>query len=178
MKALVVVDMQNDFISGSLKNDMAKSIEPLIKKRIENLDKDTVLLFTTDCHEENYLSTEEGKNLPVSHCIKDTFGFEIADSLKEFSNKDNTFTKPTFGSLELGAYLKKYNFSEVLLVGVCTDICVIANAIIAKTFLPNAHIKVDASLCAGVTLKSHLNAIDAMKMLHIEIINEGKECYR
>ena len=181
-KVLVVVDMQNDFVTGALRNEEAIKIVPNVVKKIDQaLKNDDVLIFTKDFHEdEDYLETEEGKNLPVKHCINDTEGMNIIPEIMAlFSNKEHcytTFYKNTFGCTGLGNSLKYLNentepITEVELIGVCTDICVISNALLIKAFIPNVHIVVDASCCAGVTPESHKNALEAMKACQIEVIN-------
>lgn len=182
-KLLVVVDMQNDFIDGALGTKEAQSIVSNVKKKLEKAseDKDTRITYTMDTHYDIfYEKSEEGKNLPVKHCIYRTDGWKINDLVKGYSS--DRFIKKTFGSIDLLdnlsdiEYYKGYD--EIELIGLCTDICVISNAIICKTAQPNAHIVVDASCCAGVTPHSHDVAIEAMKTLQIEIRNEGKEPWR
>ncbi len=168
MKALVVIDMQNDFIDGSLGTKEAVMIVDKVKEEIDLFRKngDTVL-FTRDTHFENYLSSAEGKNLPVVHCIKGTKGWEISEKL---SVKDSmVFDKPTFGSVELAEYLKKENPDEIEIVGLCTDICVISNALLLKAYLPETPIVVKEALCAGVTPESHIRALESMKMCQVQI---------
>ena len=175
MKVLIVVDMQHDFIDGSLGTEEAKKILPNVEKKIAQYRScGEGIIFTRDTHEENYLETQEGKNLPFIHCIKGTKGWEIEDSIKEALGEVKIFDKLTFGSKELGFYLKEHyeniqNDLEIELVGVCTDICVISNAMIIKANLPEARITVDSSLCAGVTIESHLTALKAMEMCQIKI---------
>lgn len=183
-KILVVVDMQNDFVTGALRNEEAIKIIPNVVKKIDQALKndDVNLIFTKDFHEdEDYLETEEGKNLPIKHCINGTEGMNIIPEIMAlFGNKEysyTTFHKNTFGCISLGNSLKYLNentepITEVELIGVCTDICVISNALLIKAFLPNAHIIVDASCCAGVTPENHKTALDAMRACQIEIINE------
>lgn len=183
-KVLVVVDMQNDFVTGALRNEEAIKIVPNVVKKIDQAidDENINLVFTKDLHEdENYLETEEGKNLPVKHCINGTEGQNIIPEIMAlFGNREysyTTFHKDTFGCTGLGNSLKYLNentepITEVELIGICTDICVISNALLIKAFVPNAHIVVDASCCAGVTPESHKNALEAMKACQIEIINE------
>ncbi len=170
---LVVVDMQNDFVSGSLGKKENEDIVEGIKNLVLNFDGKVI--FTRDTHQSDYLSTEEGKNLPVVHCVENTPGWEIVDALKGLKAY-KTINKPTFGSVELGEELRKLDSEErvasVTLLGLCTDICVISNAMIAKAFLPNAHIVVDASLSRGVTGISHRTALSAMKSCQIEIKGE------
>ena len=167
-KVLVVIDMQVDFTTGALKNEDAIAVIPAVKKRIEAAQAaGEDIIFTRDTHAADYLTTEEGRNLPVEHCIKGTPGWEIVPELRDAA--DEIIDKPTFGSTELGERLSQGGYDEVELIGVCTDICVISNAMIAKAFLPNAHVIVDASCCAGVTKESHLAALEAMKVCHGEV---------
>lgn len=171
MKVLVVVDMQNDFIDGSLGTKEAVRILSAVKKKIELYRKNgDIVIFTRDTHFENYLSTQEGKNLPVVHCIKGTDGWQISSELDIADSV--VFDKPTFGSCELAQHLQKNSPEEIELIGLCTDICVISNAMIIKAALPEIPVSVDASCCAGVTPQSHKNALEAMKMCQIKVINE------
>lgn len=173
--------MQNDFIDGALGTSEAKKIVPNVIEKIKSYNNvDSFIFATRDTHNKDYLFTEEGKNLPVEHCIKGTKGHElnteVLDSLKEDCV---IIDKPTFGSFELGLKLKEldelFDIENIEVIGLCTDICVISNAVIAKSALPNAHIKVDASCCAGVTPESHNRALDSMQTLQVEIVNRGKE---
>lgn len=170
---LIVVDMQNDFIDGALGTAEAQKIVPKVAQKIR--DFSGKIIFTRDTHEENYMETQEGKNLPVPHCIRGTEGWQISSVLQEYC-KEQPIDKLTFGSSELAALLaaenKKETVESVTLIGLCTDICVISNALLAKAFLPEAKIIVDASCCAGVTPESHDNAIKAMKVCQITIQNE------
>jgi nicotinamidase-related amidase len=172
MKTLIVVDMQNDFIDGALGTPEARAIVPNVKKKIEEyLERDDQVIFTRDSHYSNYLETLEGKNLPVKHCIRNTDGWQIHDDLV-IENKDIlVLNKITFGMFDLPEYVCEYT-EEIELVGLCTDICVISNAMILKAYFPETPIVVDASCCAGVTPKSHKNALEAMKMCQIEIRGE------
>lgn len=167
---LIVVDMQKDFVDGALGSDMARKIVPAVRKKIENFQGK--VLFTRDTHQENYLETQEGRNLPVSHCIKGTEGWEIIPELREFC-KEAPIDKPTFGSMELAHRLAKENeiipVASVELIGVCTDICVISNALLIKAALPEVPVSVDASCCAGVTLERHQRALLAMKACQISV---------
>ena len=167
MKILVVVDMQNDFIDGALGTAEAVAIVPAVKALIEGFDGK--VLFTRDTHFENYMQTEEGKHLPVPHCIKDSDGWQICDELKAFA--DCVIDKITFGSVELPKLLMECGepIEEIELCGLCTDICVISNAMILKAAFPEARIIVDGSCCAGETMESHGIALDAMKAVQIEI---------
>ncbi len=165
MKVLVVVDMQNDFIDGALGTKEAVAIVPKVVEKIRNFDGR--VLFTRDTHKEDYLDTQEGKKLPVAHCIKGTEGWELHPEI-EALRKEDALDKPTFGSTQLGCILKEMDGLEsVTFVGLCTDICVISNAMIAKAFIPEVPVIVDASCCAGVTPQSHKNALEAMKMCQI-----------
>ena len=171
---LIVVDMQNDFIDGALGTKEAVEIVPNVKKKITEFNGK--VFFTRDTHFENYLLTQEGKNLPVPHCIKGTPGWEIRTELDALRHTE-PIDKLTFGSSELGSILVKENrgnpINSITLIGLCTDICVISNAMIAKAFLPEVQIIVDAKCCAGVTPESHQNALSAMKMCQIRIDNES-----
>ena len=170
MKILVVVDMQNDFITGTLGSGEAVKIVPAVVEKVKNFDGKVI--FTRDTHFEDYLETQEGKNLPVKHCIKDTYGWQICDELNGFAN--NVVDKITFGSVDLPKVIKNATdiVDEIELCGLCTDICVISNAMILKASFPETKITVDANCCAGVTPQSHNNALDAMKAVQIEIKNK------
>ncbi|WP_290657168.1 isochorismatase family cysteine hydrolase [Anaerovibrio sp.] len=170
MKSIVVVDMQNDFIDGSLGTKEAQKMLPRLKDKLKKVVEDgsAELVFTMDTHGKDYLNTQEGKKLPVEHCIKGTQGWEISPELGEFVAKAKAVVeKPTFGSMELIKHLKAAD--EVELVGLCTDICVISNALLIKAAYPEMKVSVDAQCCAGVTPESHANALDAMKMCQVEI---------
>ena len=172
-KLLVVVDMQKDFIDGALGTAEAQAIVPAVKSKIEKFDGRVI--FTRDTHFADYLSTQEGKNLPVEHCIRDTDGWQIRAELDAL-RKEPAVDKLTFGSSELGEMLRAENekqpIDSITLIGLCTDICVISNAMIIKAFLPEVPVEVDAACCAGVTPESHVNALNAMKMCQIKITNE------
>lgn len=169
---LIVVDMQNDFIGGALGTAEAQAIVPKVKEKIQGFPGK--VFFTRDTHEKGYLDTQEGRNLPVPHCIRDTFGWQIHPDL-EILRREPAIDKVTFGSTGLGDILKAEDREEpiqnVTLVGLCTDICVISNALLVKAFLPEAEIIVDASCCAGVTPESHQTALEAMKACQIRIEN-------
>lgn len=172
-KILVVVDMQNDFIDGALGTAEAVAIVPAVKKKIEEFDGK--VLFTRDTHHENYMDTQEGRNLPVPHCIKDTEGWQIRSELEALRTTE-AIDKPTFGSANLGEILKQENDKEAIesitVIGLCTDICVISNVMLIKAFLPEVPIIVDAACCAGVSVETHRNALEAMKVCQISIENE------
>ena len=168
---LIVVDMQNDFIDGSLGTKEAVAIVPKVREKIQQFNG--TVLFTRDTHGPNYLQTQEGRKLPVEHCIKGTDGWQISLELDAL-RKTEPIDKVTFGSAELGFKLAEMNAEEpigcITLIGLCTDICVISNAMIVKAFLPEVPVRVDAACCAGVTPESHENALAAMKCCQIEIV--------
>ena len=170
---LIVVDMQNDFIDGALGTAEAQAIVGNVAERIKNFDGRVI--FTRDSHSENYMETQEGSNLPVPHCIKGTTGWEIRAEL-EALRTEPAVDKPAFGSVALAHMLARENVVEpidsVTLIGLCTDICVISNAMLIKAALPELPVIVDAACCAGVTPESHKNALAAMKMCQIKIENE------
>ena len=170
-KILVVVDMQNDFVSGSLGSDDAKAIVGNVVKMIEAWQGEIVCTY--DTHYENYLETKEGRMLPVKHCIENTEGWQLCPEVEKAlgSKEYKVFRKPTFGSEDLAAYLKEGNYDEIHFVGLCTDICVISNVMLTKAALPESEFVVHADCCAGVTTESHENALNAMKMCHIQIEN-------
>ena len=170
MKALICVDMQNDFIDGALGTKEAEAIVPFVKEKLRKArQEDTEVIFTRDTHFEDYLTTQEGKKLPVEHCIKNTEGWEISRELEVLDSV--IFDKITFGSVELPEYLKKIKDLEAVeLIGLCTDICVISNAMLIKAAFPEITVRVDSSCCAGVTPESHENALNAMKMCQIEVL--------
>ncbi len=169
-KILVVVDMQNDFIDGALGTPEAVAIVPYVKQVIENFDGK--VYFTRDTHFENYMETQEGSNLPVPHCIKGTEGWQIRAELDALRNTEPV-DKLTFGSKELVDVLaREESMESVTFVGLCTDICVISNAMVVKAFYPELSLIVDAKACAGVTPESHKRALEAMKVCQIRVINE------
>jgi nicotinamidase-related amidase len=174
-KVLVVVDMQKDFVDGALRNEEAIEIVPYVKEKIRRAkEAGTKVIFTLDTHDEGYMETEEGKNLPVPHCIRGSEGWKILDELEPEKYGDEFFEKETFGSTALARYFtdNKAEIDEVEFIGVCTDICVISNVLLTKAVLPNKVITVDAAGCAGVTPKAHQTALDAMKACHIRVVNE------
>ena len=172
-KFLIVVDMQNDFIDGVLGTAEAEQIVPNAAEKIREFPGRVI--FTRDTHEENYLETQEGQKLPVIHCVKGSYGWQIKKEL-EALRKEPAIDKPTFGSAKLGKFLYEENgrepIEEITLIGLCTDICVISNAMLIKAFLPEVPVKVDASCCAGVSPESHKTALLTMKSCQIEIENE------
>ena len=185
MKALIIVDMQNDFIDGALGTPEAQAIVPNVVNKLKaHQHTDTVVLFTKDTHHENYLNTSEGRNLPVEHCIEGTQGWSIAKPIHDEFKNDGYVTyssgtvikgrvlKPTFGSYDLLNVLDDIDIDEIELCGVCTDICVISNAIMIKNFFPDVRVTVDASCCAGVTPEKHAAALEVMKSCQIDVIGE------
>lgn len=181
MKVLVVIDMQNDFINGTLGTKEAVAIVDHVVQKIRDTS-DTLVLFTLDTHQEDYLDTPEGQKLPVIHCLEGSDGWQIHRDVFSawIDNKDriiapeiinNSFNKPVFGSVQLVDFLNSQSetISEIELIGVCTDICVISNAIMIKNNLPHIKISVDSKCCAGVTPESHKEALNIMKMCQIDV---------
>ncbi len=171
-KILVVIDMQNDFIDGALGTAEAVGIVDKVVKKIRNYPADCIYA-TRDTHGEDYLETSEGRYLPVKHCIKGTMGWEIRKEVAQTMPQALVIDKPTFGSEELAQRLleeSKGEEIEIELVGLCTDICVVTNALLLKTKLPETKIKVDAACCAGVTPESHEAALLTMKMCQVEVV--------
>ena len=175
MKVLVVVDMQNDFIDGALGTKEAEAIVPGVVEMIRGFDGKVIA--TRDTHGEDYLDSEEGRHLPVPHCIKGTEGWEIRREVMEALDEKQgclLIVKPSFGSVELGESVKNLDgaegsVEEITLAGLCTDICVISNALLLKACCPEVPIRVAASCCAGVTPQSHSQALEAMKVCQIEV---------
>ena len=170
---LIVIDMQNDFISQALGTKEAQAIVPAVKEKI--LSWEGPVIYTRDTHHENYLDTAEGKKLPVPHCIQGSIGWELNEQISAcVKPEDMVFDKPSFGSVQLAEYVtnltREQKISSVTLVGLCTDICVISNALLLKAFVPELPLAVDASCCAGVTPKSHENALKSMAMCQIDIL--------
>ncbi len=185
MKALIIVDMQNDFIDGALGTPEAQAIvENVVNKMRFHENTDTVVIFTKDTHFENYLETSEGEKLPIEHCIKGTPGWSITKEIHDEFKKGKYMTysgydvvngrilKSTFGSFTLLETLADLELDEIELCGVCTDICVISNAIMIKNFFPDVKVTVDASCCAGVTPEKHAAALEVMKSCQIDVIGE------
>lgn len=171
-KLLVVVDMQKDFIDGSLGTKEAEGIVGLVVEEIGKYRTEDIFA-TRDTHAKNYLETQEGKKLPVVHCVKGTEGWEIDKQVKEALKGAQIIDKPTFGSKELAekiADLASKEEIEVTLIGLCTDICVVSNALLIKAYLPEVAVKVIESCCAGVTPESHKAALTTMKMCQIDIL--------
>ncbi|MDD3142452.1 MAG: cysteine hydrolase [Lachnospiraceae bacterium] len=165
---LVVIDMQNDFITGALGTKEAQAIIANVKRKVEKyLVEGNEVVFTRDTHTTDYLETQEGKKLPIIHGIKETKGWNIIEQLQPYAKK--IFDKPTFGSQELSEYVAKGDFKYIELIGVCTDICVVSNALLLKATTLEAEISVDSACCAGVTPESHQAALLIMTMCQVEV---------
>lgn len=169
---LIVVDMQNDFVDGALGTPEAQAILPAVAALVEGWQGP--VLFTRDTHGEDYLSTQEGRNLPVPHCIRGTDGWQIVPALRAKAQGCPVFDKPTFGSAALAHHLGRMHAEQpvgsITLVGLCTGICVISNALLAKAALPEVPVRVRADCCACVTPQSHQTALDAMRLCQVEIL--------
>lgn len=174
-RILIVVDMQNDFIDGSLGTPEAEAIVDNVVTKINTYPRDCVYA-TRDTHQENYLQTQEGEKLPVVHCIEGTHGWQLNERVKAALGSAVVMNKPSFGSLELADRMAMEfaglpaEACEIELVGLCTDICVVSNAIILKARLPEVKISVDAACCAGVTPESHAAALQTMRMCQIQVV--------
>ncbi|MCF0238644.1 MAG: cysteine hydrolase family protein [Sphaerochaetaceae bacterium] len=172
-KALIVVDFQNDFITGTLGFPKALTIREAIVNKIQNtLSQGQDLIFTYDTHYENYLETQEGKKLPISHCIEGTWGWELDSSVLPFKEKATAiFKKNTFGSMNLGQFLLERGYDEVELCGLVTSICVFSNAVIAKAALPEAKIIVDSSCTEDTNAEVKDCSLRALQGIMIEVKN-------
>lgn len=169
-RVLLVIDMQNDFINGALGTKEAEAIVSNVNEKIAAYrSSGDVVVFTRDTHYDNYLETAEGKKLPVPHCIEGTFGWHITPNIT-VHDMEAIHDKHSFGSIELANYVKFFNPSSIELIGLCTDICVISNAMIMKARFPEIPIIVDSACCAGVTPESHENALKAMALCQIDIL--------
>ncbi len=167
MKLLIVIDMQNDFIDGSLGTKEAEAIVPKVVEKVRNFDGEVI--FTQDTHGENYEQTQEGRKLPVRHCIEETEGWQIRKELKPFIR--TKWRKRTFGSIALAEAISEMgDIESIELVGLCTDICVVSNALIIKAANREIPIIVDSSCCAGVTPDKHNAALEVMRSCQIEVI--------
>lgn len=171
-KCLIIVDFQNDFVEGSLGFKDAKTIEPIIVGKIEEyLKEGHDLLFTFDTHYDDYLKTQEGKRLPIKHCLINTYGHELYGKVKDYQkDAKKLFNKNTFGSLDLGNYLKDQNYDEIELAGLVTNMCVISNAIIAKSALPEARIVVDRNASLSFNMELHHKTFDVLEGLQVDLI--------
>lgn len=171
MDVLIVVDMQNDFVTGTLGSSLAEKIVIPLKEYLNSLKEDTYVIFTRDTHDESYLKSNEGLHLPIPHCLFNTWGWQIIDELKDFKY-NRIINKPNFG-IGSGTWrniLKDIDVKSITLVGLCTDICVISNALSLKIAYPEIPIRVIERLCMGVTKKSHEDAIATMKMCQVDIL--------
>ena len=174
-KVLIVVDMQNDFIDGSLGTKEAEAIVPAVCEKVEKAAEAGALIFATmDTHEENYLDTREGRYLPVRHCIRDTEGWRIHPEVAKLLGDCISLEKPTFGSTRLPELLRRLSVGAekvaIELIGLCTDICVVSNALVLKAALPEADISVRRDCCAGVTPEKHEAALLTMASCQIDVI--------
>lgn len=173
MDVLLVIDLQNDFVDGALGNKGNDKIVKPIESLVENFDGEVI--FTRDTHGENYLESLEGSHLPVKHCIKNSKGWQIKIDTKNHKIID----KPSFGSYELVEYLKKLNEKEkiknIYMVGICTDICVLSNAILIKNALLNTEVTVIEDLCKATNEKNHKIALEAMKSCQVNILNSKEK---
>lgn len=172
-KILIVIDMQNDFIDGSLGTKEAQAVVPAVVRKIKSFSPENVFA-TQDTHPENYLDTLEGRNLPVKHCIRGSSGWEICPEIAGLIPKGHIYQKPAFGSVQLAEDLRAMAEKEDLeieLAGLCTDICVVSNALLIKAYLPETVISVDASCCAGVTPKKHEAALETMRSCQIQVMD-------
>ncbi|MBQ6361022.1 MAG: cysteine hydrolase [Lachnospiraceae bacterium] len=173
-RLLIVVDMQNDFIDAALGTKEAVLIVDAVKEKIRTYPAEDIIA-TMDTHGENYMETQEGRYLPVPHCVKGSEGWQIRPDIEELLTGAKIYEKPTFGSTALAADLKALSEKEEIeleLIGLCTDICVVSNALLLKAVMPEVTISVDAACCAGVTPEKHLAALETMRSCQIQIINE------
>ena len=173
-KVFIVIDMQNDFITGPLGNDEGRSIVGALKEEIERKKSEGYeILFTLDTHDGKYMNSQEGRYLPVEHCIEGTEGRQIIPELRPYANSKNILLKNSFGATDIGKWVEEAaggEPEEIVLTGVCTDIRVISNSMILKTYFPEVPIRVMGKLCAGVTPESHENALKAMGPCQIDVI--------
>ena len=171
MNLLIVVDMQNDFINGSLGTKEAQAIVPAVKARIlEAMEDRWQVIFTKDTHSIDYLKTQEGKNLPIKPCLRGSDGWQLHPELQDLSIGSSVFEKGSFGSLELAEYVSSLNPDAIEVIGLCTDICVVSNVALLKAYCPEVPMSVRASCCAGVTPEAHEHALATMKSLQVEIL--------
>ena len=172
-KILIVIDMQNDFIDQALGTKEAEDIVGAVKDKIRSYPAEDIFA-TMDTHGENYSQTQEGKNLPVEHCIRGKEGWRIRPDIAALLEHAKIYEKPTFGSIRLAADLKELSDREDIeleLIGLCTDICVVSNALLLKAYMPEVRITVDAACCAGVTPEKHLAALETMRSCQIRVVN-------
>ncbi len=168
-KYLIVIDVQNDFVDGALGTAEALEIVPRVKEKVRKYAEEKCnVIFTRDTHGENYMSTNEGTHLPVPHCIKGSRGHGIYEGV--YLEGSAVIDKPSFGYLDWASYIEDDGALEIELVGLCTDICVVSNALILKALFPEARVAVDPTACAGVTPESHAAALTTMRMCQVEVI--------
>ena len=170
-KLLIVIDMQNDFIDGALGSKEAVSIVDAVKKKIRSYPPGDVIA-TMDTHTGHYMETQEGRYLPVPHCIQGSDGWQIRPDIAALLTDARIYEKPTFGSMKLASDLKELSDQSEIqleLIGLCTDICVVSNALLLKAMMPEVPIYVDASCCAGVTQEKHLAALETMRSCQIQL---------
>ena len=170
-KLLIVIDMQNDFIDGSLGTEEALGIVENVKDKIWQYPPGDIIA-TMDTHEADYLTTQEGQKLPVEHCIRGTEGWKIREDIAVLLTEAEVYEKPTFGSVQMAEDLRDFfcgEECEIELIGLCTDICVVSNALLLKAYMPETRISVDASCCAGVTPEKHLAALETMRSCQINV---------
>lgn len=171
-KALIIIDMQKDFVTGPLGTQEARDMLPRLVKKLEDIVEEGAvdLIFTQDTHADNYLDTQEGRKLPIPHCIKKTDGWQIVPELQKFTARAKAvIEKKAFGSTRLPSLIKQYEVVEF--AGVCTDICVVSNALLIKAFYPEQRVQIDAACCAGSTPEAHKQALDVMAHCQCKIIN-------
>lgn len=170
-KVLCVIDMQEDFVNGCLGSNEAKAIVPEVVALVDAYKKQgDLVIFTKDTHQSNYLETQEGKFLPVPHCLQGTSGHDLIDALKDLSKDAIIIEKPTFGSRDLVDYLKGQSFLDITLIGVCTDICVISNALLLKQAFPEVPMYIVEKACAGVNVEKHQAALETARSCQIQVI--------
>ena len=172
-KILIVVDMQNDFVNAALGSKEAEAIVDAVKEKIKSYPMEDVI-FTMDTHDEHYMQTQEGRYLPIPHCIKKSEGWEIHPDIAKNIKEAKIYEKPTFGSIKMAEDIRAISEGEEIeleLIGLCTDICVISNALLLKAVMPEIKISVDAKCCAGVTPEKHLAALEVMKSCQIQVTN-------
>lgn len=174
MKILVVVDMQHDFVDGVLGTPEAVKIVGAVQRKVAGcLSDGGTVIYTRDTHTDNYLHTQEGRFLPVKHCVENTPGWEILPEV--YAEGCRIVDKPTFGSFELADLLAGYEgVEQIELIGVCTDICVVSNALLLKARLPEVPLVIDAACCAGVTPESHQKTLDVLRMCQVSVINDDR----
>ena len=167
-RILIVVDMQKDFVDGNLGTKEAREIVDRVVQKVRAWEGPVI--FTRDTHGPDYLSTQEGRRLPVAHCIEGTEGWQIIPPLRPYAR--DVVDKPGFGSTELARRLaaRAEEIEEIELIGLCTDICVVSNALLIKAFLPETPLRVDSACCAGVTPEKHLAALETLRSCQVEVV--------